>query len=178
MCLRVCGSSPSVGSSRNRTCGWCSTPRAISRRRFMPPEKVFTSEPARSASSTTPRSSSMRCLRTAPGTPDAAMQLEVLARGQLVVERRVLEDEADAPADGSGVLRHIDAGDARFPGGRSQQSAEDADGGRLPRSVRPEEAEDLALLDRKVDAANRFELAVLLDEARDLDDRRHFPYTA
>src|SRR5947208_915985 len=31
---------------------------------------------------------------------------------------------------------------------------------------------------RKVDAANRFELAVLLDEARDLDDRRHFPYTA
>src|SRR5207302_8419787 len=109
---------------------------------------------------------------------DAAMQVEVLAGGQLVVERGVLEDEADAPANRSRILRDVDAGDARLPGGRPQQRAEDADGGRLPRAIRPEEAEDLALVDRKVDAANRFELAVLLDEARDLDDRRHFPYTA
>src|SRR5207245_3186371 len=73
---------------------------------------------------------------------DAAMQVEVLAGGQLVVERGVLEDEADAPANRSRILRDVDAGDARLPGGRPQQRAEDADGGRLPRAIRPEEAED------------------------------------
>ena len=43
MALRVCGSNPTVGSSRKSTLGWCIRPRAISSRRFMPPEKVRTS---------------------------------------------------------------------------------------------------------------------------------------
>jgi hypothetical protein len=38
MSARVCGSRPTVGSSRNRTRGVWSIPRAISRRRAMPPE--------------------------------------------------------------------------------------------------------------------------------------------
>jgi hypothetical protein len=35
---RVCGSRPTVGSSRNSTIGVCSTPRAISSRRAIPPQ--------------------------------------------------------------------------------------------------------------------------------------------
>src|ERR671923_178585 len=49
---RVWGSRPMVGSSRNSTRGECSSPRAISRRRRMPPEKVWTRSPRRSQRST------------------------------------------------------------------------------------------------------------------------------
>src|SRR5947199_10685546 len=49
--IGLCGSRPSVGSSRNNTFGVCSSPRAISRRRFMPPENVFTRSSRRSHSS-------------------------------------------------------------------------------------------------------------------------------
>ena len=50
--LRVCGSKPMVGSSKNNTLGWCSKPRAISSLRFIPPENVFTKLLALSSNST------------------------------------------------------------------------------------------------------------------------------
>ena len=66
--LRLCGSSPSVGSSRKRILGVCRNPRAISRRRFIPPENFFTTSLRRSQSSNCFSSSSVRCLRTLCGT--------------------------------------------------------------------------------------------------------------
>ena len=39
---RTCGSRPTVGSSSSTSRGWCTSPRAISRRRRMPPESLST----------------------------------------------------------------------------------------------------------------------------------------
>ena len=52
MLARVCGSSPTVGSSRNSTRGECIRPRAISSRRRMPPENSCTRPSRRSHSPT------------------------------------------------------------------------------------------------------------------------------
>src|SRR5205823_5843326 len=55
-------------SSRNSTLGVCSSPRAISRRRFMPPENVFTRSSRRSHSSNIRSNASHRSRRTWRGT--------------------------------------------------------------------------------------------------------------
>src|SRR5918999_465931 len=52
--VRICGSRPTVGSSSRIRRGWCTSPRASSRRRRMPPESLSTSSarrPVRRASS-------------------------------------------------------------------------------------------------------------------------------
>ncbi len=67
MALRVCTSRPRVGSSRNSTFGWCRRPRAISSRRFMPPENVMTSDVRRSVRSTMLRTWSARALKMSRG---------------------------------------------------------------------------------------------------------------
>jgi hypothetical protein len=67
--LRVCGSSPMVGSSRNSTRGECSRPREISSRRFIPPEKVRTWLPRRSDSPTRSSTWSSLDATTSRGTP-------------------------------------------------------------------------------------------------------------
>ena len=66
---RVCGSSPIVGSSRNRTRGECMRPRAISSRRRMPPENVPTTESLRSHSPTIVITCCMRGLTSSDWTP-------------------------------------------------------------------------------------------------------------
>ena len=60
---------------------------------------------------------------------------------------------------------------ARPPDGL-QQRAQDADGRRLPGAVRPEEAEELARLDRERDVVDRDEGPESLDEALYLDRGR------
>ena len=55
---RACGSSPVVGSSRRRTFGSLTSPRAIVRRRFMPPDRAWTFDLAFSVSCANSRSSS------------------------------------------------------------------------------------------------------------------------
>src|SRR6266851_2575427 len=54
---RVCGSSPAVGSSRNRTSGRCTRARAISSRLACPPDRSVDIALRRSASPNTPSSS-------------------------------------------------------------------------------------------------------------------------
>jgi hypothetical protein len=97
------------------------------------------------------------------------VELEVLSPGELVVERRVLEDEADALAHTSGILDDIDAGHASRARGRREQGAEDGDGRGFPGPVRAEETEYLPVLDLEVNASHRFQLAVSLDQALGLD---------
>ena len=63
MCSRmwflVCGSNPSVGSSRKRIFGWCKSPLAISNLLFIPPENFLTWSSFLSQRSTNLRSSSI-----------------------------------------------------------------------------------------------------------------------
>src|SRR5207249_2258260 len=57
---RVCGSRPVVGSSRNRTRGWCTSPAPRSSLRRIPPEYVYARRSAASFNCKTSRSSSTR----------------------------------------------------------------------------------------------------------------------
>src|SRR4029450_12894924 len=88
---RVWGSRPMVGSSRNSTRGECSRPRAISSRRRMPPEKVWT-----------------RAHTVSPG--HLAVEPEVLLGGQVGVQGRLLEDQADVAADLVAFAGDVEAG--------------------------------------------------------------------
>ena len=98
---------------------------------------------------------------------------QVLAPGQVLVDRRVLPGEADHPAHALRVAQHVDAAHDRAAGVRPEQRREDPDGRRLARAVRPEQPEHGALLDREVDAVERADLAaarpVDLDESLCLD---------
>ena len=97
--LRLCGSRPSVGSSRNRIFGVCSKPRAISSRRFMPPENVLTSSVA-PVPQLEQRQQPLDALGAdaARDVVEHAVQVHVLVGGQLAVEARILEDDAEAAA--------------------------------------------------------------------------------
>ena len=99
------------------------------------------------------------------------MELEVLAPRELAVERRVLEDQADARANRALILANIETGDLRDSRGGSDQRAKDADGRRLAGAVRAQETEDLAGMDVKVDASHGLDLAVGLDEVTNADHR-------
>src|ERR1043165_387696 len=76
ICLRLCGSRPSVGSSRKRTFGVCRRPRAISRRRGMAPEEGLTKAARRAV--------------------EHAVDFHVLPGRQVLVEAWVLKDDAEA----------------------------------------------------------------------------------
>ncbi len=66
---RETGSSPVVGSSRKKMRGSCMSPRAISTRLRMPPERNFTGRSAHWVSSTAASSSAMRRRRRSRETP-------------------------------------------------------------------------------------------------------------
>src|SRR6185295_18304407 len=66
---RETGSSPVVGSSRKKTRGSWTRPRAISTRRRMPPDRFFTGLSAHCSSSTDCSSSRMSRVRLSRGTP-------------------------------------------------------------------------------------------------------------
>jgi hypothetical protein len=91
------------------------------------------------------------------------------------VEARVLEDDADAPADGPRVAVQVVAGDPDGPGGLRQRRRQDRDRRRLAGAVRPEEGKELARPDVERDAVDGrvVGLLVALDQAVDLDDRFH-----
>ena len=109
----------------------------------------------------------------APGhAVELAVEAQVLLGGEVDVERRVLEDQADAAADVVPLGAHVVAGDPGAAGGRPGQRAQDLDRGGLARAVGAEEAEGLARLDPEVDAADGLDVAVPLLQAGDLDGGR------
>jgi hypothetical protein len=77
---------------------------------------------------------------------------------------------ADAPMDGHRVGRRLDPEHARAPRGRAEEVQEEADSGGLPGAVRPEEAEDLALLHAEVHVDDTQVGSVELGELLGLDD--------
>ena len=84
---------------------------------------------------------------------------QVVERREALVEAAVTaEDVADALAHPVRVLDDVAPEDARLPRRRDQQGDEHLDRRRLPGPVRPEQAEQLALLDREAHAAHRLDL--------------------
>ena len=85
---------------------------------------------------------------------------EVLAAGEVLVDRCVLAREADQLADGLRLARHVEPSHACAPVVGLQKRREDAHRRRLARAVRPEQAEDRALLHLEVDAVEGAHLAL------------------
>ena len=85
---------------------------------------------------------------------ELGVKLEVLGSRQVVVERRLLKDEADVAAYPERLPHDVEAGDLGATGGRLQQRAEHVDRRRLAGAVRPEKAEDLALAHLERDPAD------------------------
>ena len=89
---------------------------------------------------------------------ELGVQAQVLLGGQVAVERRVLEDEADVAADVVALAHDVVAGDARAARGRARERAEHVDRRRLAGAVGAEEPEDLAGGDLEAHAAHRLDL--------------------
>jgi hypothetical protein len=95
------------------------------------------------------------------------VEAQVLLAGQVVVQRGFLEHQADVAAYGVPLGDHVVPRDPGGPRGGVRQGAQDLDRGRLTRAVRPEETEGLARGDLEIDAADGFDLAVLLGQLAD-----------
>src|SRR5205085_374070 len=78
---------------------------------------------------------------------DAAVQTDVLADGEILVQREALAHVADVALDALRVARDVVAGDRRPATRRRQQPGEHPDRRRLACAVGAEEAEHLAALD-------------------------------
>ena len=97
---------------------------------------------------------------------ELGVQAHVLLGGQVGVERRVLEDEADVAPHRVALAVDVEAGDDRRAAGRRDERAEHRDRRRLAGAVGAEEAEDLTRRDLEVDPAHGLDLAVALASGR------------
>ena len=100
---------------------------------------------------------------------------EVLARAEVPVEQRLMTEEADAPADAPALAAHVVAEHARGAGARAQQRREDAQQGRLPRAVRPEDDERRPRRQRQRDVVEGRALAVAAHETLQLNGAHRAP---
>ena len=75
---------------------------------------------------------------------DAAVQTDVLADGEVFVERKPLAHVADVPLDRLAFARDVVAGDGRGTAGWREQSDEHPDRRRFAGAVRAEKTKDLA----------------------------------
>src|SRR3954454_1046176 len=101
------------------------------------------------------------------------MHPQVLVGGEVLVERRILEDQPDVAAYGALLVADVVAGDRRRAPAGVDESAEHLDRGRLAGAVGPQEAEDLAAVDVEADVIDCDEVSVALGQAPDLDRRVH-----
>jgi hypothetical protein len=99
----------------------------------------------------------------------ARVELEVLARGEVAVQQRVVAEEADLPAHRPTLARQRVPEDLGGPVVRAQQRAQDAQERRLARAVGTEHRECLSLLDRERHAGERDALPVGAAEVSQLD---------
>ena len=172
--MRLCGSRPAVGSSRNRICGRCMIARATISRWAMPPDRAITGASARSARRTLASSSSvaaLACLRAHAEV--AAVEVEVLGDRHRPVERVGLRHDADHLLGQRRVADDVDAADLGRAARRGDPGGEHADGRALAGAVRAEEAVDLAGADLHVEVDHGVDVArVGLVQLLGRDDRR------
>ena len=85
---------------------------------------------------------------------------QVLAPGQVLVDRRVLAGQADDLAELVGLLDDVEAGDGRSSGVRLEQRRQDPDRRRLARAVGSEQTEDGALGDLEIEPVEGADLVL------------------
>jgi hypothetical protein len=96
---------------------------------------------------------------------DGGEEFQVLAHRKIFIQREALGHVADAPAQCFGLLGNRQAQHLDLPGTRFQQAAQHADGGRLARPVRPQEAIDLATRHGQVDIVHGQQIAEAAGQA-------------
>ena len=106
-----------------------------------------------------------------------ADQGEVLAPGEVLVDRGVLAGEADAPPHPLRILAHVDAEHAGGAAVGLEQRGEHPHRGGLARAVGAEHAEDLAFGDLERDPFHRLDIAEALHQSVGHDRRScHGPH--
>ena len=95
------------------------------------------------------------------------VHLHVLPRGQVAVEARILEDDAELRPGGVRVRRRIQPVEPHRAARRPEQRRHHLDRGGLPGAVRTEEGEDLAAADFERHALDRLDVAEGLAEIGD-----------
>ena len=167
---RVRGSRPVVGSSRKISGGRVIRLAARSSRRRMPPENCEIGRSAASSSPKLPSSSAAVGLGPARGQAlEPAEEPEVLAGGEVLVDRGVLPGDADQLAHLVGAARDVDAEDLGAAAVDRQQRREHPEHRGLAGAVGAEHAEDLAAAYLEVDAVDGAEVAEGLDEPGGVD---------
>ena len=97
-----------------------------------------------------------------------AVEFHVLPGGQFIIKRRVLEDDAEGVAHIIGILGKVEIVERNMPACRLQKRGQHLDRRGLPRAVRPEECEYLAILDRKRNIFDRRNIAEFFYKIFDL----------
>jgi hypothetical protein len=105
--------------------------------------------------------------------PEPADEDEVLAAGEVLVDRGVLPGQPDDAAHQLRLAQHVVARDRRPAAVGAQQRREDVDGRGLARTVRAQQPGDRALGDDEVDAAQRAKRPESLLESLDDDTGMH-----
>ncbi len=100
------------------------------------------------------------------------VEAQVLLRGEVEVEHRVVRDEADGAAHRHGVLAHVVAGHLDAAGARREQRGQHAQRGRLAGAVGAEDAQEAAALEAEGEALQHLAAAERLAQALDLDLER------
>ncbi len=173
--LRLRGSSPVVGSSKNSTRGRVSRLDARSRRRRIPPEYVRAGRSAASASSK--RSSSTPARRRASAAERSNRRPNIwrfsrpVSISSTAANWPVSPNSSRTPAASWTTSR---PNTSARPGVRSEQRGQHPDKRRLPRAVRSQQPKDRALLDIQVDPSKRRRRPEALDHTLDMNSRiRH-----
>ncbi len=96
---------------------------------------------------------------------EAAEEAQILAHGEVAVEREFLRHVADMRAHRLGLAADVEAGHRGASGARPQQPAQHADGGRFAGAVRADEPHDLALGDAEIEPVDGGEGAEFLGQA-------------
>src|SRR2546428_360123 len=101
--------------------------------------------------------------------PQPRREAQVLLHREIAVQRRLLEDEADAATGLEVIAYDVVSGDTRRAPSGTQQRGEQMDGGRLAGAVGPEEPEELALPHLEVEVVERADRAEVFAEAAGFD---------
>ena len=103
--------------------------------------------------------------------PLAQAERHVLAHGEMRKQRVGLEDHAEA-AQVRRPVRDVGAVDQDPAGRRRHEARDEIERGRLAAAGRPEQRQELALVDREVERIHRAHGPVVARAAAELDDRR------
>ena len=99
---------------------------------------------------------------------------EHVAQREIAIEIELLRRESDEPARLAPLALVVVAEDANAAAARAGQTDDRVDRGRLTGAVRSQKAEELAGADAQRDAVDRYDAAIALNEALDLDRGRDY----